>query len=82
MQIPDTLKPGQHYYAVTPNGRDPKRKYLYEITRPTTPEGDNIIRTAPVRSMGKKFKDVQLARSFVDFLNRRHDGDEYCLVIE
>lgn len=75
------LKPGQFFYVVTPLPSDPKRKYLHSLT-PRQEFEPPSVKLAPVRAMAKKFSDLQLARCYVDFLNRLPCDVQFCVAAE
>ena len=66
---------------MTPIPSDPKRKYLHSIT-PQQEFQTPLVKLAPVRSMGKKFVELQLARAFADFLNRLPGDEQFCVAVE
>jgi hypothetical protein len=80
--IPEVLPPGKHYYAVTPDPSDPKRKYLHSLEPPKQEWLDAKVNIAPLKSLAKPFTDLQLVRSFVTFLNRLPDGRQFCVSME
>jgi hypothetical protein len=83
MQVmPETLPQGMFYYIVTPNGKDPRRQYLYDIKRPKEEFSIPLVKLSPVRTMAKRFDNLMLVRSYCDFLNRREGDTEFCVVME
>jgi hypothetical protein len=83
MQVtPETLPQGMFYYIVTPNGKDPKRQYLYDIKRPKEEFSIPLVKLSPVRQMAKRFNNLTLCRAFCDFLNRAEGEIDFCVVME
>lgn len=76
------LKAGQNFYVVTPHPDDPKRKYLHSLPPATREFVDVVPRLAPTRALAKKFKDLQMAQAFADFLNRQPDDVQFCVAVE
>ena len=80
--VSKVLPPNRHFYVVTPIPSDPKRKYLHSITPQGLRCADPLVKLAPIRSMAKKFGDIQLARCFADFLNRLPGEEQFCVAVE
>lgn len=80
--LPETLPQGMFYYIVTPNGKDPRRQYLWGIKRPKEEFSIPLVKLSPVRKMAKQFDNLILARAFCNFLNRTEGESDFCVVME